>query len=421
MNWWRTRYKLLVNHRDFSADRRAWAGLELVCGILTIITLALLISLVAAKCVLGIPGPVEDLAMFLPIALAGAIGYGTNFLAVQMLFHPRYPVTWFPMSHIWPQGLIPARREELTELVARQISTRLLDKDAIRSELDSVLEKMKESDEAHSFVVESFVNILLDDSQQSRGARDEFYEILTQIAREKLSNPTSKRQVARLLSALIVEEHLKNLLRHVLLQCSNEIIDLIRIALRRYQKDGNAARDIGLEFALESKILNWKSLKKSLKKTIESKKSDKWMTGTANQIKQNLPEAFEVYLDETLVSRLYTRIREIQLSTESLLSDHEKREELRKSWNDAGFGRLVEGDLIPAILGSVQELVRRKKADFIVDLFDIEERVKTSAAQLELEELEDMVNQVGAYHLGAIQVLGFFLGLSVGAVMTLLS
>ena len=49
----------------------------------------------------------------LQILLAGAVGYGTNFLAIQMLFKPRkchlnpYPLRW-----IWKQGLIPAKQVE---------------------------------------------------------------------------------------------------------------------------------------------------------------------------------------------------------------------------------------------------------------------------------------------------------------------
>ncbi|MFC1743270.1 DUF445 domain-containing protein [Candidatus Riflebacteria bacterium] len=47
-----------------------------------------------------------------------ALGYGTNWLAIKMLFHPRQH------NPIW-HGLIPARREELVDAIATGISERL--------------------------------------------------------------------------------------------------------------------------------------------------------------------------------------------------------------------------------------------------------------------------------------------------------
>ena len=145
------------------------------------------------------------------------------------------------------------------------------------------------------------------------------------------------------------------------------------------------------------------------------------MTSAATRIKQNLPDVLDLYLSDTFVSKLYSEIQKLPSSNETRRNALEGRDGVKEVWSKIGFEHLVKDELFPVVLGDIQELVRHEQADFLVDLFDIQQRIKVSAAELGLEELEDMVNQVGAYHLGAIQVLGFFLGLSVGAVMTLLS
>lgn len=57
-----------------------------------------------------------------------AVGYGTNWIAIKMLFHPRHP------NPVW-QGLIPARREDLIESIADGILERLISPEIVRSYL----------------------------------------------------------------------------------------------------------------------------------------------------------------------------------------------------------------------------------------------------------------------------------------------
>jgi uncharacterized membrane protein YheB (UPF0754 family) len=66
--------------------------------------------------------------LFLVIAGPGAVGYWTNWLAIKMLFYPkRNNAVWW--------GLIPARKEELIELMAENILQRLISPEIIREYL----------------------------------------------------------------------------------------------------------------------------------------------------------------------------------------------------------------------------------------------------------------------------------------------
>ena len=53
------------------------------------------------------------------------------------------------------------------------------------------------------------------------------------------------------------------------------------------------------------------------------------------------------------------------------------------------------------------------------DKLDVQGRIRDAVAPMDMREFHDMINEVAAQHLGAIQVLGYVLGAVVGA-LTLL-
>jgi len=68
--------------------------------------------------------------ILLSAAVAGLIGYGTNWVAVQMLFRPR------EVRPILGQGLIPSQRDEIIRKVADEVVDKLINEHIIRQELD---------------------------------------------------------------------------------------------------------------------------------------------------------------------------------------------------------------------------------------------------------------------------------------------
>ena len=60
---------------------------------------------------------------------SAAIGFWTNWLAIKMIFHPR------KRNLVW-QGLIPARREELVNDLAKGISEKLFSGSIAREALE---------------------------------------------------------------------------------------------------------------------------------------------------------------------------------------------------------------------------------------------------------------------------------------------
>lgn len=71
---------------------------------------------------------------WIPI-LTALIGWGTNWLAIRMLFRPHEP---HKVLGLTVQGLLPRRRMELAEKVAEVIERELLSQHVIREELDKI-------------------------------------------------------------------------------------------------------------------------------------------------------------------------------------------------------------------------------------------------------------------------------------------
>lgn len=99
--------------------------------------------LILDLCFIFIPGLINYATIkgygdrFLAVAGPAAVGYWTNWLAIKMLFYPkRNNAVWW--------GLIPARKEELIELMAKNILERLISPEIIREYLreNRVLKKL---------------------------------------------------------------------------------------------------------------------------------------------------------------------------------------------------------------------------------------------------------------------------------------
>jgi hypothetical protein len=78
---------------------------------------------------LFVPHPVVQKVMR-SCSVAGLIGFGTNWVAIKMLFRPRQ------VRPIFGQGLIPSQRDEIIRKVADEVIEKLINEEIIRQELD---------------------------------------------------------------------------------------------------------------------------------------------------------------------------------------------------------------------------------------------------------------------------------------------
>ena len=93
--------------------------------------------------------------------------------------------------------------------------------------------------------------------------------------------------------------------------------------------------------------------------------------------------------------------------------------------NLAPAARLLKSDAtwewvaqaIQAIRPGVERMIREIGTKAIVEKLDVEGRVKSAVNAMDMAEFHEMLNQIMAEHLGAIQVLGYVLGAVAGLLL----
>ena len=122
--------------------------------------------------------------ILIPILVATFHGYAAAWIAVRMLFRPRYPVKLFGLT-IWPQGMIPRHRERLAQTIGKAVGTELVSEETVTNalfETDFLRNKVE------SFV-SSYTESLLNTSHPS------LIEALPQAARAPVLDAISALQL----------------------------------------------------------------------------------------------------------------------------------------------------------------------------------------------------------------------------------
>ena len=118
--------------------------------------------------------------LIVTVSAAGLIGFFTNWLAITMLFHPRKP------RPLLGQGIIPASRDRVADLIALAISKDLISEDVIleRIHISGVVPRYRE------MALDMTEGLLLDEDFQTR-----IKAMSSQFLTEKLRSPELKEKL----------------------------------------------------------------------------------------------------------------------------------------------------------------------------------------------------------------------------------
>ena len=72
------------------------------------------------------------------IVMGTVIGYGTNYLAVKMMFRPKTEVKLFGRTLPFTPGVIPKQKDKLAGAIGSAVGTSLLTKEDIKSKLTGI-------------------------------------------------------------------------------------------------------------------------------------------------------------------------------------------------------------------------------------------------------------------------------------------
>jgi uncharacterized membrane protein YheB (UPF0754 family) len=146
----------------------------------------LLVELVLPK---GYRAALVKFQPLITISGAIAIGYWTNWCAVKMIFYPQ------AKNAVW-WGLIPARRQELTELITESMVTKLVSPEIVQAYL-------AKDDLLHNFMVRCTAT--LGSFTKVSEFRSEFKKIVAQYLQQLLQEPQTVERITDLIQSRIAE------------------------------------------------------------------------------------------------------------------------------------------------------------------------------------------------------------------------
>ncbi|MDX2283012.1 MAG: DUF445 family protein [Bacteroidia bacterium] len=163
------------------------------------------------------------------LSVSGLIGYGTNYIAIRMLFRP------IERRPIWGQGLIPAQRDRIIFSLAKGMHTHILSQELIRKRIEEtgLVRRINE------LLLDGSAGLLSDQELRAE-VRSALYELISQYA-----NRSDVRQEIRMLIDQQLEQNFDGGLKKFLLQTYkrynkedyHEVIDRIVADIPRITQD----------------------------------------------------------------------------------------------------------------------------------------------------------------------------------------
>lgn len=418
--------------RKLSAEARTFATLECIFQPISFITFFVAVVFAISR-YFGYSMP-SKIAYCFPVLLAAAVGYLTNWIAIEMLFKPyqrtwKHPFAWLTGGY-WRQGLVPKNKDAIAVVMGKQVATKLLQPEKLADDLCSMVGSVLED--------KSIVASVQDALQRLIGAHDK--EIVAYLS-PKIEEALVV-EIDRLVTAENVETFWNEQIEPKLQseETRNEIASILIGALdKRAPRLAAKVRPM-----VVSAIRNWVEEKGGMLGSLLSPVAEKLADAIVDKrtIERGLrdwlndPETLPALRDELMqfvkAVRDYLKSPEAQAKVGGFVADiRAKFKEYLRNYLETHFAETVGGilhseqlwqwaaSLIPRFRPELENLIRTKGSPLIIEKLDIEGRIKTAVDAMDVKEFHVMVNEVAAQHLGAIQVLGYLLGALAGGLLLL--
>lgn len=414
----------IINDSRTGGSARIFAILELVCMPLSFITVFFLIILAIDKqngAQLSALLPTWVKGSVIPIATAAAIGYITNWLAIQMLFRPYDRKKWL---FFWPQGLLPRNQAKIAHTIGLSVVNELLKPEKLVSELNSKIHDYLEQPQVLQIIKEKVINLAsVYGKSWASAAINQFGSALEDILAKNITPESICSLWDNYLAPKLQDEEIRTFFveraAQALKGVAPELSGQVQTALRRLleQKLDKVPEILGLrekiittvlnfadEEALNQLIITFLGRAETLEKLkqlfvlLGTKMGDWIRTGEA----RDKLSGFSQEIKDKILAMIQDYLRE---NAGSIVLDIFQSPEL---WQWIGENGL------PYLQQSLTSYINDHRQD-IVDKLQLDQRIETTIRQKNAREFHEMIDKLAAEHLGAIQVLGYFLGAAVGA------
>ncbi len=429
------RFQIICNSSN-SAEKRIFAALELICSPLSFVTIFVFLPALITVERLHVLDDQPTLAFWLDtvlrVLLSASVGYLTNFIAIEMLFKPFKPSPWHLLSIMtfgyWRQGMVPKSKDQIGEEIGKQVEEKLLDSRQISQELcDAGIEFLKNPQlittarekvpnllREHETAICGFlipeIERTLGESLRKLLTRENMQSFWEKVVEPRLNAPENRRFIAEKVAQALKTR-------------APEIMEMLREMVREYVRDFLSRMPLISNLKLEDgfiSFVNWKNVQAVIEKKLSSPETiDKiggelvglgselrnwFLNPNAGSAVENFREEMQEYLRAFLKNYL-------QESFPKWLKQIEDSPELW-SW--------IQNGLMPSAQVELERWIQENGQALIQEKLHISQRVQKAVEKQDVKEFYQMISNVAAQHLGAIQVLGFILGGIVGLVELLL-
>ena len=419
----------MVKNSEKDMAARLFAAAELVLLPLSFVTFAYVLAS-AALSFFGVDVsaclPGWFARWLLPVLVAAAIGYVTNWLAILMLFRPYERHGWL---FIWPQGLLPRNKSKMAHEIGQKVGTELLPPESLVAELErevrsylsrpDVISRLREMvKEVLNRHETDIVNLLV--PQLERASEDILAKVLTadrvrafwdETLAPKLNDPETRDFLAKKIIEVIDAN-------------APELVKSIRGKLREYLVSKMPIPDMfGMGEGLKTTIADFVMAFFADTTTVRKMLAD-WLLQAETQIMfkdkllqlgEKANEWLKSEQGRTKIEGFAAGLREkgrgflaayIHESLPKLVSQAFASEKL---WN------WVENSALPAARERALAYLSENK-EMIAEKLCLSKRIEDAINNQDIERFHRMLNDVAAQHLSAIQVLGYILGAVVGLI-----
>ena len=367
---------------------------------------------------------------FIPVLLAGAVGYITNWLALWYLFKPYEPKFLFGIKFLRFHGIIPRQKREMAVSLGNMVGKKLLSPDAL-------VEEMKEE-------VLAFVN----DAQRMTQLRDWVQRYLVEHESEivEFVSPYVERQVLSVIDGLatpdtwaklwdegilpriksedsrrFIVEKLVDAIRDnaggMVDEVRGELRDFLFQKLKNKLPFGGMGAETITNYIMEN-FADYASMKNKL---------DGWLQRESTQ--SMLREKLVTYADQ-LTSWMKDgegqkvmdgMIRELRVRGKRYIATYLRENVpllIDRAFASDLLREKLEKGVLPKVGVKVAQLIGDNK-QAILDKLRLEQRVTEAVNGMSVATFHQTLDEFLSENLCAVQVLGFVLGALVGALQLL--
>lgn len=429
---------LILRDSSQSREKRLFAFLELLCAPLSFLTLFVFLPamILSRRCEALDPLLLARLDLVLRVLLAASVGYLTNFIALEMIFKPFQPTNSHPLSILtlgyWKQGLVPRNKDQLGEEIGKQVEEKLLDTKEVAGDLCTAILEILQSPRTLETAKGQMREILkTHDARISEFLIPQIEESLAQTVRQLLNEENLRSFWQEVIAPRLDSDEIRQLaaqkLADKLREKTPQFMETLREMVRDYVMSFLQRNPLLGGFGLAEKMaegfvsfVDWVEVGKKIEDRLCSPSTvdtlgeelvslggelQKWFQSpeSASRIEgfQNIAqERFRIFMKQYLQENLPRWVEQILESPQ--------------------LWQWIDSEILPKAQEAVKVWLQNEGQDLIAERLHLAQRVQKAIEKQDVEEFYLMITNVAAQHLGAIQVLGFFLGGIVGLIQLLL-